>query len=182
MLDACVLYPVVVRDLLLTLAIESAFVPVWSDEIIDEMRRNVLADLPGITAEQFDKATTTGMRKHFPASFVGGYESLIMQMDNDSKDRHVAALAVHAAAAGIITYNLRDFRGHELQRRSIAVIHPAAFVESILDAGPNPVERAIVGMSVRRRNPPMPPEAVVEAICRQQGFARLRERLDELVS
>lgn len=130
----------------------------------------------------FDKATTAGIAQALPTAFVGGYESLIGQVDNDPKDRHVAAVAVHAAADGIITYNLRDFVSHELRRRSIAVIHPAAFLESVLDAGPNPVERAIVGMSVRRKNPPMPPEAVVEAICRQQGFARLRGRLDELVS
>ena len=181
-LDACVLYPVVLRDLLLTLAIESAFEPIWSEEILDEMRRNVLANHSRTTPEQFDRSTTAGMRRSFPAACVGGYEPLIAQMDNDAKDRHVAALAVHADATGIITYNLRDFVSRELERRSIAIIHPASFVESVLDAGPNPVERAIVGMSVRRKNPPMSPEAVVAAICHQQGFAHLRQRLDELVT
>ena len=34
-LDACVLYPVVVRDLLLTAAALDLFVPIWSDTIID---------------------------------------------------------------------------------------------------------------------------------------------------
>ena len=182
MLDACVLYPVVLRDLLLTLAIESTFETIWSEEILDEMRRNVLANHPSTTPEQFDRSTIAGLRRGFPAALVGGYELLIAQMDNDAKDRHVAALAAHADAAGIITYNRRDFVSRELERRSITIIHPASFVESVLDAGPNPVERAIVGMSVRRKNPPMSPEVIIEAICRQQGFAHLRTRLDELVA
>lgn len=182
MLDACVLYPVVLRDLLLSLAIEAAFEPIWSEEILDEMRRNVLANHPNATREQFDRSTTAGMRNAFPAACTDEYETLIAQMDNDPKDRHVAALAVHTDATGIITYNLRDFVSSELERRSIAIIHPAVFLETVLDAGPNPAERAIVGMSIRRKNPPMSPEAVVEAICHQQGLAHLKTRLDDLVA
>jgi predicted nucleic acid-binding protein len=181
-LDACVLYPVVLRDLLLTLAVESAFEPIWSEEILDEMRRNVLADRPDITPEQFDRATTAGMETHFPAATISGYEHLIKQMDNDVKDRHVAAVAVHASASVIVTYNLRDFVSKELERRRIVILHPAAVVETLLDTEPNPLERAIVGMSRRRRNPPMSPEEVVHAICRQQSFAHLVDRLNELVA
>lgn len=39
-LDACVLYPVVLRDLLLTLAALDAFEPRWTEAILDEMTRN----------------------------------------------------------------------------------------------------------------------------------------------
>ena len=138
-LDACVLYPVVLRDFLLTLALESAFAPIWSEEILDETRRNVLADHQHVTREQFDRSTTAGMRRTFPEAFVGGYEPLIAQMDNDAKDRHEAALAVYADAEGIVTYNLRDFVSRELDRRSIAILHPAVFIESVLDAEPSPL-------------------------------------------
>jgi hypothetical protein len=47
-LDANVLYPQWLRDLMLTLAALGYYEPRWSDRIIDEMRRNVLADHPDI--------------------------------------------------------------------------------------------------------------------------------------
>ena len=44
-LDAGVLYPVVLRDLLLTLGALDALEPRWTESILDEMTRNVLADM-----------------------------------------------------------------------------------------------------------------------------------------
>jgi hypothetical protein len=42
-LDACVLFPNVLRDTMLTLAESELFQPLWSDRILDEVRRNVIA-------------------------------------------------------------------------------------------------------------------------------------------
>lgn len=42
--DANVLYPQWLRDLMLTLVALGQYEPRWSDRIVDEMRRNVLAD------------------------------------------------------------------------------------------------------------------------------------------
>jgi hypothetical protein len=39
-LDACVLIPPSLRDVLLSCAHESAFHPIWQDEILDEVLRN----------------------------------------------------------------------------------------------------------------------------------------------
>ena len=44
LLDACVLYPVGVRDLLLCVAERRVFVPYWSAEILDEVERNIVND------------------------------------------------------------------------------------------------------------------------------------------
>ncbi|WP_185447445.1 hypothetical protein [Kribbella qitaiheensis] len=40
-LDACVLIPAGLRDLLLSCANEAVFRPVWQDEILDEVRREL---------------------------------------------------------------------------------------------------------------------------------------------
>jgi hypothetical protein len=39
LLDACVLYPVGVRDLLLSVAERGVYVPYWNADILDEMER-----------------------------------------------------------------------------------------------------------------------------------------------
>jgi len=124
-LDACVLYPVVLRDLLPTLAALDAFEPRWSESIIDEMRRNVLADRPDIEPAQFDARSVSAMRRAFPAAAVEGYAHLIDAMDNHPKDRHVAAVAVHigASAVGPTTFTTSTV-GTPAERRRHR--HPAA--------------------------------------------------------
>ena len=42
-LDACVLFPNYLRDSILTLAEQELFRPIWSNAILGEVRRNVLA-------------------------------------------------------------------------------------------------------------------------------------------
>ncbi len=100
-LDSCVLYPVVIRDLLLTLATLDAFEPRWTEAILDEMTRNVLADHPTIDPAHFEAGSVGAMRRAFPSAMVEGYEHLIERMDNHPKVRHVAAVAVHIDAAAV---------------------------------------------------------------------------------
>lgn len=49
LLDACVLYPPSLRDLLMWLATVGAYEPRWTEEIHEEWTRNVLADHPEVT-------------------------------------------------------------------------------------------------------------------------------------
>lgn len=71
-LDACVLVPPALRDLLLSCASVGIFRPVWQDEILDEVRRNsirLLVDrkqLAQETAEAAVRHTLTQMARAFP--------------------------------------------------------------------------------------------------------------------
>ena len=87
-LDAYVLYPVAVRDLLLTLGTNDIIQPRWTRQILDEMRRNVLADHPEIDPNHFDTKLVGTMTRRFPTALVHNYEDLLDAMDNDPKDRH----------------------------------------------------------------------------------------------
>jgi len=60
-LDACVLIPAGLRDLLLSCASEAVFRPVWQDEILDEVRRNslrLLVERSGLTRAAAAEAVT----------------------------------------------------------------------------------------------------------------------------
>ena len=108
-LDACVLYPPSLRDLLLTLAALDAFDVRWSDEILDEVSRNVVADHPDIDADRFVEHTIGAMRRAFPEASVPVPPELVETLDNDPKDRHVAATALAGSADAIVTLNVADF-------------------------------------------------------------------------
>jgi len=180
-LDACVLYPVVLRDLLLTLAALDAFEPRWSDAIIDEMTRNVLVDRPDLEPSKFEKGVIGAMRRAFPAASVEGYEHLIHDMDNHPKDRHVAAAAVHIGASAVVTYNVRDFDSELLRQRDIAIITPPQLVGQLVADEPSVVALALRAMAARKKRPPMTPTDVVAAVVRQQGFRALEDSLQVLV-
>jgi PIN domain len=180
-LDSCVLYPVVTRDLLLTLATLDAFEPRWTEAILDEMTRNVLAHHPTIDPAHFEAGSVGAMRQAFPAASVNGYEHLIDRMDNHPKDRHVAAAAVHIDADALVTYNVRDFDSELLRKRAIAIVTPPQLVGQLVDDEPSVVALAVSSMAARKKRPPMSPADVVAAIVRQQGFGALEDSLHVLV-
>jgi predicted nucleic acid-binding protein len=92
-LDTCVLYPAYLCDTLLRLAEVSAYRPLWSTQVLDELRRNLVER--GLPPDRVDRRITQ-MTRSFPDAMVTGYESLIDGMSNDPKDRHVLAAAVRA--------------------------------------------------------------------------------------
>ena len=67
-LDACVLYPAPLRDLLLRLATTGLFAAKWTDEIHDEWTRNLVRKRPEI--EEQIKRTRRLMDKAVPDCLV----------------------------------------------------------------------------------------------------------------
>jgi predicted nucleic acid-binding protein len=133
LLDTCVLYPAYLCDTLLRLAEASAYRPLWSADILAELRRNLIGR--GIPAERVDRRITQ-MTRSFPDALVTGYESLIDGMTNHPKDRHVLAAAVRANAEVVVTFNLNDFGEPALKPYDITPIHPDEFLLDQLDLYP----------------------------------------------
>jgi predicted nucleic acid-binding protein len=106
-LDADVLFPMVLRDTLLRAAAAGCFRLHWSDRILDEVTRNLIEDYgmdPG-------KATALRevMEEAFPDANVAGSEHIEPEIPNHPKDRHVVAAAVAVGATIVVTSNIRDF-------------------------------------------------------------------------
>ena len=74
-------------------------------------------------------------------------------MDNQPKDHHVAAAAIHADADGILTDNVKDFKSKQLRDANISIQTPAALVDRLIETSPSVVFESIVNMAQRKRNP-----------------------------
>lgn len=132
-LDTCVLYPAYLCDTLLRLSDAEAFRPLWSAQVMDELRRNLVKR--GIAPEAVDRRIGQMIRS-FPDAMVTGYESLVDGMTNDAKDRHVLAAAVRANAEVLVTFNLSDFPRSALDPYDITPVHPDDFLLDQLDLYP----------------------------------------------
>jgi predicted nucleic acid-binding protein len=150
LLDACVLIPIKLTDLLLRLAEADTYRLLWSQDVLDEVERN----LPKVGIAP-DKARTRvqQMRDTFPDALVTGYEALIPAMTNHEKDRHVLAAAVRADAAVIVTANIKDFSPPALEPYDINAVHPDDFLLDQLDLYPAQTMRCIREQVAACRNP-----------------------------
>ena len=180
-LDTCVLFPPSLRDLVLTLGALGAYEVRWSDAILEELIRTVVAQYPDIDPARFEATTVAAMRAAFPDAVVEGWERVVDDMDNDSDDRHVAAAAVVAGADAIITRNVRDFAGHALREGGVAIITPGDLVGGLLDDLADRVVEAVMEMARRKANPPMSVGDVLDVLARQPDLTAVVSRLRALI-
>lgn len=152
-LDACVLYPAPIRDVLLSLAAEGLFVVKWSDIIQNEWLRNLLANRPDLKKEQLFQ-TIKAMNLAFPDANVENFEVFISGVNlRDKDDRHVVACAIRCNADLIVTFNIKDFSTKELAKFGIEIQNPDELISNLIDINPKLVHKAISKMVKRLKNP-----------------------------
>lgn len=182
MLDANVLYPYWMRDVLLSLAAAGLYRVQWTNEITDEWLRNLKAAKP----EKADKldATLAIMLEEFPEALVDGYQSLISGLQlPDANDRHVLAAAIRGGAHAIVTRNLKDFPKEELAKYDLEALSPDRFLVNTFQLYPDDAVRALKKMRKRLTKPPYTAEEFLIALVRNdlvQLAAELKPRLDGL--
>ena len=134
-LDACVLIPMPLADTLLRLAeAPRLYLPRWSDLIMEEVTRNLIAKW-GMPVDKARKREDE-IRRSFPEARVEGFQTLVDVMTNDPGDRHVLAAAVRAQAQLIVTYNRRHFPAISVQAWEIEVQSPSTFLRGLYDLEP----------------------------------------------
>jgi predicted nucleic acid-binding protein len=159
LLDANVLIPIHLTDLLLRLAEAETYRPLWSDQVLQEVERN----LPkvGVAPEKATRRVSV-MREAFADALVTGYEPLVEAMTNDPKDRHVLAAAVRANAEIIVTANVRDFPPAACDPYDIGVVHPDDFLLDQLDLYEEETLSCIRELVADRTRPPEPMPAFLQ--------------------
>lgn len=153
LVDACALLPLATTDLILRLAHKKTFQLLWSEEILAEVQRNLVAKL-GIKPSAARRRVEF-MRESFPAAAVDNYESLVTAMTCDKKDRHVLAAAVRGNAEVIVTANLKDFPRESTHPYDIEVKSPDDFLADQLDLYPALALEAVREAHSCLKKPPM---------------------------
>ena len=132
LIDACALYPLITRDVLLSFAEADMYRLHLTERIMDEWTRRLKDDRPDI-ADKIDR-TADDVREHFPSAFVTGYEPMIDGLTlPDPDDRHVLAATITCNAQIVVTRNLRDFPAEALDPHDIAARHPDDFLAEAFD-------------------------------------------------
>lgn len=163
-LDACVLYPAPIRDLLLSLAAVGFYKPIWTEEIHQEWIRNLLKKRKDLSYEQLLK-TKNAMNMAFPDANVENYKNFIGKVFlPDKYDRHIVACALKSKSEIIITFNIKDFPQKSLLKFNIQVLHPDEFITNIINTDKENSLRAFLTQVRRLKNPPMKAVDVFEAL------------------
>ena len=123
LLDACVLYPTVVRNLLISVSGEKKWDLIWTEQIFEEWRR--ASNKINLEAKAQTEAEIAMLKSKYPKSMVNDYEKQIPKLYlPDKNDIHVLAAAIEGKASSIVTLNLRDFPNYELKKYGIRAVHP----------------------------------------------------------
>jgi hypothetical protein len=154
-LDACVLYPTVLREILLGVAKARLFEPVWSERILREW---VLATAKlGPQAPVIAEGEAAMARASFPRAMQKEQSDIEARLHlPDANDVHVA-IGAHADA--ILTFNARDFPRPVLTDYGIQRRDPDGFLWELFSRHPaqvGQITEAIRVTAERLSGEPMP--------------------------
>jgi len=135
-LDACVLVPMPLADLLLRLAEEPRmYTPKWSHRVLDEVSR-ALERNRRMSPEKIQRRRQV-LLDHFPEALTEDFESLETVVSNHAGDRHILAAAIKAGAQQIVTYNQKHFPSESLVPWNISAVSPDDFLLDLCDLDPD---------------------------------------------
>jgi len=147
-LDACVIFPPVLRDLLVGVAARGLYQPVWSDRILREWGRATAKLGAGAMAEAEVRAGV--LRADFPQALAReqpGIEARLMLPDPD--DVHVLAVAIGSHADCIVTFNAADFPRNILSEEGLDRRDPDGFLWELWSHHPGEVGQVIHDVHAR---------------------------------
>ncbi|HGF4012464.1 PIN domain-containing protein [Burkholderia cenocepacia] len=184
LLDACVLFPLVTTDALLSLATAGFFAAKWTQLIETEWIRSLEEQRPDLQGRLLTRRDS--MREAIPdwevseAAWTPLIGSFILP---DPDDRHVLAAAIAGHADCIVTSNRRDFPVAIASEYGIEIVDPDRFIINQWDLDSLGAMTAFKQMRARRRKPESTVEDFAQALERSglpSTAQRIRDAADLL--
>lgn len=171
LLDACVLYPNVMREMLLGAASAGLYTPLWSPRILEEWARATRK--LGPAAEVVARGEIALLRANWPGAEcqprAGDMARLWLPDENDI---HVLAAAIAGSAEVIITQNRADFPRGVLAEEGLLRLSADEFLLSLYHKAPEKME--IAAENLRREAMRLSGENwTIRALLKKAGLPRL---------
>lgn len=150
LLDANVLFPTVLREVLLAVAGRGLFQPLWSPRILEEWARATVKLGPG--AEAVARGEIALLTAAWPAASVAPRAGDLARLWlPDAGDVHVLAAAIAGHADVILTQNARDFPRGLLAEEGLSRADPDGFLLGLWTAAPEAVSDAVAEVVAEAR-------------------------------
>jgi len=140
LLDACVLYPTVMREMLLGVAKQGLFQPLWSARILEEWARAARKLGPEGEAQARGEIALSGAG--FPKAEVPPAPGIQARLYlPDENDTHVLAAAIAGSADVLLTMNAKDFPQNILGEEGLTRRDPDGFLWQLHSEHPEAVAK-----------------------------------------
>jgi predicted nucleic acid-binding protein len=155
LIDACVLYDALVRDVLMILSGLGCLEARWTDTIHEEWISSLHRNRPDIPLERLYRVRDL-MNLHASDSLVRGYEHRIADLIlPDAGDRHVLAAAIESQSNYLLTFNKKDFPAEMVSVYGLEVLDPDRFLMDLWKKNPTEVARGLRIQYHNFKNPPL---------------------------
>lgn len=176
-LDACVLFPSVLREILTGVAARGGFQPLWSERVLTEWLMATARLGPEASAHA--QSEILRLKRAFPDALCPPAPQIEALLDlPDTADRHVLASAAAAGAEVLTTLNLRDFPRYALFAQNMTAQSPDAFLMALWIDQPALIEQAVAGVQARTELISGRPQPV-RALLKRASLPRLGKALGD---
>ncbi|MBI1418339.1 MAG: PIN domain-containing protein [Limimaricola sp.] len=174
-IDACVLYPTVMREMVLGAAGAGLFRARWSARLLEEWARAAARHGPAQEAQA--RGEIALVRSRFPDAEIPVPEGLARRLWlPDPADIHVLAAAIAGSADLILTLNAKDFPRQVLAEEGVARDDPDHFLLELCEANPDEMQavaEAVLAEAQRLSDP----NWTLRALLKKARLPRLAKRL-----
>lgn len=148
LLDACVLYPTVLREILIGCAQAGLYAPLWSERILEEWARAAARLSAGDAA--IARGAGASLKAAFPRATVAAHPGLESRLHlPDENDIHVLAAAIAGGAEAIVTQNRADFPRGVLAGEGLTRLDADAFLWALWSDHPEAVQAVLETVRAR---------------------------------